>query len=126
MSELRLPTKDSVLQASAEHSGDVITLILSGTADSTTRDEFADMVADVHSLASGKHASEVCVDLRDLEFMNSSCLKSLVSWVQYIRDLSAEQRYQLRLVSNPERRWQRRSLAALSCFAVDLVTIQTD
>ena len=32
---------------------------------------------------------------------------------------------QISFLSNPNMHWQRRSLAALSCFAVDLVSIET-
>ena len=40
-------------------------------------------------------------------------------------DLEATQQYRIHLLSNPNLLWQRRSLAALSCFAVDLVAIET-
>jgi len=67
----------------------------------------------------------VKVDLRQLEFMNSSCFKIFVAWLAQLRDLDAAKQYKIQIVSNPNLLWQRRSLAALSCFAVDLVTIET-
>jgi len=67
----------------------------------------------------------VHVDLRQLEFMNSSSFKILIAWLAQIRDLDAAAQYKLQIRSNPNLLWQRRGLAALSCFAVDLVTIET-
>ncbi|MDB4957395.1 MAG: hypothetical protein JWO36_4964, partial [Myxococcales bacterium] len=64
-------------------------------------------------------------DLRELEFMNSSCFKAFVAWIAMIRDLETDKQYRMHLLSNPNLHWQRRSLAALTCFAVDLVTIET-
>jgi hypothetical protein len=42
-----------------------------------------------------------------------------------INDLPPEQRYQLRFAPNPAIPWQRRSLRTLSCFATDLVVVET-
>jgi hypothetical protein len=57
--------------------------------------------------------------------MNSSCFKIFVAWLAQVRDLDAAKQYRIHLLSNPNLLWQRRSLAALSCFAVDLVAIET-
>ena len=58
--------------------------------------------------------------------MNSSCFKDFVVWLSEVRKRPAPQQYRLRFVSNPKIRWQRASLASLSCFAVDLVEIVAD
>jgi len=42
-----------------------------------------------------------------------------------VQELPADKQYRIHFVSNPSMHWQRRSLAALSCFAVNLVTIET-
>jgi hypothetical protein len=68
-------------------------------------------------------AKEIEVDLRDLEFMNSACMKLFVNWVSDILDVPEEKRYRLRFRSNPEIRWQKRSLMALQCFTTDVVTV---
>jgi hypothetical protein len=69
-------------------------------------------------------AGEIAVDLRELEFCNSSGFKSFVHWIELIRAMPEAQRYVLRFLSAKERKWQRTSLLALSCYGVDLVTIE--
>jgi hypothetical protein len=77
----------------------------------------------VHETLRGT-AGEVTVDLRELEFCNSSGFKSFVHWIELIRAMPESQRYVLRFLSAKDRKWQRTSLLALSCYGVDLVTIE--
>lgn len=64
------------------------------------------------------------MDVRQLEFMNSSCLKSLVWWITAVQKQSGERKYRIVFVSSPSVFWQRRSLNPLACLASDFVTIQ--
>jgi hypothetical protein len=75
-----------------------------------------------HLLATG--VPEARVDLRDLEFCNSSGFKSFIHWIQRITDLPEAQRYKLRFLSATSRKWQRTSLLALSCYGVNTVSIE--
>jgi anti-anti-sigma factor len=112
---------------SAEASGDagVVRVRFSGTADLEAKDDLEVFVKKLHREAVKHTATKVVVDFRELEFMNSSCFKIFVAWLAQVRDLEATQQYRIHLLSNPNLLWQRRSLAALSCFAVDLVAIET-
>jgi len=111
----------------AEASGDagVVRVRFSGTADLEAKDDLEVFVKKLHREAVRLAATKVVVDFRELEFMNSSCFKIFVAWLAQVRDLEATQQYRIHLLSNPNLLWQRRSLAALSCFAVDLVAIET-
>jgi hypothetical protein len=82
---------------------------------------FVDAVHE-HLLATG--SSEARVDLRELEFCNSSGFKAFIHWIQRIGEAPEGQRYRLRFQSTPERKWQRTSLLALSCYGVNSVTIE--
>lgn len=97
---------------------------IAGTADLAARPDLEDYMRKLHDEAVRAKVSAVVVDLRELEFMNSSCLKVFVVWLAQLRDMDAAGQYKVRIRSNPDLLWQRRSLAALSCFAVDLVTIE--
>ena len=101
-----------------------IAVRITGTADTAVRTQLDDYVKRLHEEAMRLKVPSVVVDLRELEFMNSSCLKVFVVWLAQLRELEPRQQYKVTIRSNPELLWQRRSLAALSCFAVDLVTIQ--
>jgi hypothetical protein len=82
-------------------------------------------VQAVHAQLVAQDATEVAVDFLDLEFCNSSGFKSFIYWVEQIRAMPDEKRYRLRFISNGERKWQRTSLLALSCYGVEHVKIET-
>jgi hypothetical protein len=114
-----------VISAEASADAGVVRVRFSGTADLEAKDDLEVFVKKLHREAVRLSATKVIVDFRELEFMNSSCFKIFVAWLAQVRDLEATQQYRIHLLSNPNLLWQRRGLAALSCFAVDLVTIET-
>lgn len=77
----------------------------------------------VHGELSKLGQRRIRVDLRELEFCNSSGFKAFIHWIQRIQALPEAQRYGLRFLSNPARKWQKTSLLALSCYAVNTVAI---
>ena len=77
----------------------------------------------VHGQLSGANVKEIRVDFTELEFCNSSGFKAFIHWIQKVQALPEAQRYKLRFVSSPARKWQRTSLLALSCYAPGLVEI---
>jgi hypothetical protein len=100
-------------------------VLFSGTADSETTGGLERVVEKLHSEAQRLGAKTVTVDFRELEFMNSSSFKVLVTWLADVRELDAAHQYRIHILSNPEHHWQSRSLEALRCFAVDLVSIES-
>ena len=83
----------------------------------------SEFVAGIQQAAEAEPTSRVVVDFRQLEFMNSSCFKAFVTWLQNLLDVPAERRYRIRFVSDPNKHWQARSLRALACFATELVDV---
>lgn len=77
----------------------------------------------VHGQLSGANVKEIRVDFTELEFCNSSGFKAFIHWIQRVQSLPEAQRYKLRFLSSPTRKWQRTSLLALSCYAPGLVEI---
>ena len=124
MNEIALPVAQAAeLRARLTQEDAVLVAKLSGTADLRVTDSVEAILTRVHQKALELSIPEVQMDLRELEFMNSSCFKSFVSWISEVSDLTAGQ-YRIRFLSNPSILWQRRSLHALSCFAAELVTIE--
>jgi hypothetical protein len=119
------PIQASELSASVAAEAHGLLVHLSGTADLRVTDAVESLLASVHKRAIAEKASEVRVDLRSLEFMNSSCFKSFVTWISQVQDLPEPEQYRIRFLSSPAILWQRRSLNALSCFAAHLVTIES-
>ena len=124
MNEIALPVEQAAeLRARLTQEEGALVAKLSGTADLRVTDSVEAILNRVHQKALELSIPEVRMDLRDLEFMNSSCFKSFVSWISDVSDLTSGQ-YRIRFLSNPSILWQRRSLHALSCFAAELVTIE--
>lgn len=105
--------------------GRAITLTMSGNADLNVKVQLDHFLASVHTEAQRMGVEDVTVDVRTLEFMNSSCLKCLVGWISQIQDQPPSRQYRVTFLSSPSLYWQRRSLHALSCLASDLVTVQS-
>jgi hypothetical protein len=102
-----------------------LTVTISGNADLNVKAQLDRFLAGVHAEVNRQGLEEVTVDFRTLDFMNSSCLKCLVSWISQIQDAPPGKQYRLTFISSPAMYWQKRSLHALSCLAADLVTVQT-
>jgi anti-anti-sigma factor len=118
-------TTENGFAANASTDEGRILVSLSGTADVTIRNQLDHFLREVHQEAQRRRAEEVTVDVRQLEFMNSSCLKCLVWWVSTVQEQPTEGKYRIVFLSSPSVYWQRRSLEALACLAGDLISIQT-
>lgn len=95
---------------------------VSGNGDMGAVAPLASYLKLVHEEALRIGSGEVKFDLRDLSFMNSSCFKSFVSWIDAV-SRSEPSTYKIRFLANPQQHWQRRSLEALRRMAEGVVTI---
>ena len=116
--------KEDDFTAHASTSERRIQVNLTGTADLTVKNQLDLFLRGVHSEAQRCLAEEVTVDMRHLEFMNSSCLKCFVWWISTVQEQPGEGKYRIVFLSSPSVYWQRRSLNALACLANDIITIQ--
>ena len=105
--------------------GAAIAVRFSGNADIAAKDSLEVLLPRVHAEAQRLASPEVVIDFKQLEFMNSSCFRSFVSWVSDVQDLPPDKQYRIRMLSNPAMLWQRRSLHALKCFANELIQIES-
>jgi hypothetical protein len=95
-----------------------------GEADSTALAAFEQFLANLHAAAQSASVKEVSLDVREVVFMNSSSFTKLITWINRVKELAADTQYRIRIQSNQNVLWQRRSLQALQAFALDLVTIE--
>ena len=102
----------------------VLRVQLAGDANMDGVERFGQALTSVHAQAISGRCTEVIVDVRQLEFMNSACFKKLVTWIAAIEEVEVDLRYRIRFLSNPQMHWQRRSLHALHCFALELVSVE--
>jgi hypothetical protein len=113
------------LTATASIFGTAARLALHGTADTRAMTPLDDLLRRLHKQCAEHGVLEVSVDFRNLEFMNSSCFKAFVTWVSTVRELDPARQYKLTFLSDRRKHWQKRSLGALSCFAVGLIKVET-
>ena len=112
------------LRAAPSYADGQLLLSFAGSADSRSQGAIEAMLSRVHAEALRLRVPEVSVDFRDCDFVNSSCFKAFVVWLEQIQELDDSQQYRLRFLSDDTKAWQRRSLQALSCFAIELVHIE--
>lgn len=120
-----LDTMDiGTFKATIAADGDALEIVCGGEGDVAALPTLEAILKDAHARALAAKAASVVLDLRTVSFMNSSCFTKLIGWVTRVRELPSEGQYKIRIRSNQELLWQRRSLHALQCFAVDLITIE--
>ncbi|HVJ15380.1 MAG TPA: hypothetical protein VM686_08065 [Polyangiaceae bacterium] len=119
--DLQIPAS-SELRAVARVDGSALLVTLEGQADLRTKATLDGLLGKVHLLAVERKAPEVKLDLRAVEFMNSSCIKSLVTWIGDAQDAAPTGAYAITLMGSSAVHWQTRSLEALSGLA-DIVRI---
>jgi hypothetical protein len=126
MSDLQLASyEDKEFAAIPRLDGSTLHLGLRGNADMHAIDPLTALLEALHLEALRLRVTEVAVDFGQLEFMNSACMKSFVTWIAALQETAPDAQYKVRFRSNPELRWQRRSLQSLSCFATNLITVET-
>jgi hypothetical protein len=118
-------TRDDFAVA-AHCEGGVITASLKGNADHAAVELVEVLLDRIHADARVLDVKGVVIDLRQLEFMNSSCFRHFIGWIATIQDLEAAHRYGIKFLSKPSYHWQRRSLQSLRSFAVDLISVVED
>jgi hypothetical protein len=111
--------------ASVDHAGPEVVFRLTGTADALIGQNLENLLSVVHDSALMLNVPQVRVDLRELVFMNSSCLKDIVTWLNKVRLHAGPGGYRIILVSSVKQRWHRRTVEALRCFAPEAVTLET-
>ena len=64
-----------------------LSLQFAGSADSRSQGAIEAMLGRVHAEALRLHVPEVAIDFRDCDFVNSSCFKAFIVWLEQIQEL---------------------------------------
>jgi hypothetical protein len=117
------PIDEGDFKASGQLESERVALQLWGNADMRVKARLDTLLEEVDNKAVAAKVKEVVVDFRELVFMNSSCLKALVTWLGKVQDRPVAERYAVRFVKEPAAHWQKRSFNALVAFASEVLTI---
>jgi hypothetical protein len=109
--------------ATAELDGAIIKVCLKGNADYAALDAIGLLFERIQSAARQDELTGAVLDVRSLEFMNSSCFRHVISWIAEVQEMNEDQQYAITFLSNPQLHWQKRSLQSLQRFATDLISI---
>jgi hypothetical protein len=102
--------------------GHHVVLRLTGNGDMSVVHALDGYLKLVHTEMQRLGLGETVIDVRELYFMNSSCIKAFVSWIYRvsISDLP----YRIRFLANTRQPWQDNTLGALARIAPTVVTIE--
>jgi hypothetical protein len=109
---------EAQLSAVVDDAEGILNVRLVGTADLEFKPRFDERMRAVHAQALRHRVRQVVVDLRRTVFMNSSCLKVVVTWI-------LDSQYRITFVQNPAQLWQLHSLRALVALAPDRISVQS-
>jgi len=78
----------------------------------------------VHTAAVSAGLKALTVNLVKLRFMNSSSIRSLVDWVEWIRAEPDARRYVLQFITKSDMTWQATTLSAIQSLGGEHVVIR--
>jgi hypothetical protein len=99
-----------------------LTVSFNGTGDAAAIELLGSYLKLLHAEAERLAVDEVTCDFRKLSFMNSSCFKAFVLWIDTVKN--ATRAYRIRFLTDPDMHWQRRSLEALRRLATNVVSVE--
>jgi hypothetical protein len=96
---------------------------VAGNGDMAAVEGLSLYLKQVHTVITDLSMTEVEFDFRDLYFLNSSCLKSFVTWIRSMVEGGSAAAVHVCFITNPKLYWQRRSLEALQRLAPGVVRV---
>jgi hypothetical protein len=108
----------------SERKGDALEITLRGNADMAIHEQLKTFLDSVDRVAKQQRIKEATFGLQELYFMNSSCLSLLLRMINGVVESQGGHRYKIRFRSNPNLRWQKKSLQALRSYAPDTVFVE--
>jgi len=118
------PLVHSGFQLTPRLEGEELIVSFSGNGDMSAVEALGRYLKQVHQEAVSHEVSEVSFDFKDLYFMNSSCFKAFVTWID-LASRAENHAYTIRFLTNPRLHWQRRSLEALRCLSPSVVRVES-
>ena len=113
--------KDRDFSTKTQHEGSSITVHMKGNWDMKAVAPLDEFTRSLQTQARHLKVERVIMHLSEVEFINSSCLKSFARWLGAVGK-SGQDLYSVTFCTDLP--WQRRSLEALKALAGDKITIE--
>ena len=104
--------------------GTELHLEFSGSADNEAHAVLPGYFKLLHAEVQRSGTTMVVVDIHQLHFINSSCFKALVTWIDLLNGMPPAQRYRIRFLKDPTLRWQTRCFDALHRMSMAHVGVE--
>jgi hypothetical protein len=114
---------EPTFSAKSRREGDAIIVTLSGNADMAVHERLKSFLDQMHATATATRVKEAVFEIHDLYFLNSSCTSLFLRLINVVLESRAPHKYAFRFRSNPNLRWQKRSLEAIRSYAHELVIL---
>jgi hypothetical protein len=111
---------------SGGETGEMLRVCLAGRGYNPEREPLERFLMEVHALARQKRSTSVALDVRDVEFFTTSCLRPLMHWVSKVESLAVPERYDVRVQCAAVPRWQTRFFSALAVLADEIVVVTVE
>lgn len=120
------PIREKTFTAEAILDGAELAVRFAGTADLTVKAMMDSFLCQAHAeMCRGDlGADSVSVDISGLEFINSSCLMTVVTWITTVHAMVMG-RYQISFHFKPSRNWQSRTVKVFANLGEDVVTVRS-
>jgi hypothetical protein len=99
------------------------TVTVAGSCDSTTLPLLDRFLSELHAAMVKASAPQVAILCEELYFMNSSAIKSFVTWLSRVKALPPDKRYRVTVRTNRFLAWQGRSFDAIQRSAPDIFSV---
>ncbi len=102
--------------------GDQGRIQLKGTFDMTATPDLSLFLVSIEGEVSRLHWREVIIDVSEVYYLGSSCIKSFVALIEALKKVDFHP--QVRVLVNPRLDWHERTFSILSRLAPTLVTLE--
>jgi len=122
MSLLTQPIKTDSYQLDAALSTDRLNVTIQGTFDMAAAPNLALFLVSIEGDVKRRELSEVLVNVVEVYYLGSSCIKSFVNLVQSLKKSCVHT--QLRILTNPRLDWHDRTFSVLARLSPTQVTVE--
>lgn len=119
-----LTITEPAFTASIDQAAEEVVVKMTGIADAVAQRHFGALFTELHTMVLRLRSNRVQVDIRELSFMNSSCIKEVIVWIEKVRKGSDAEKYSILFLSSSGQPWQRRTLGAITHFAKGVVGVE--
>ncbi len=98
-------------------------IVMKGNVDSAQPGKFMQpFFAEVHENILKNGIKSIEVDIKELNFLNSSGIKELVAWIMKLESVPAAEQYKIKFLCNKDLLWQESSISTILFLNPDMIS----